>query len=369
MLHRIHHIAARVRSCVLALLLGSAVFAADAAAQQWVTPPVSAPRVRQFIFQSASVGAEVSYHVYLPAAYHADPGRRFPVLYWLHGSNSATAGISQVSAWFDAAISAGRIRPMIVVFPNGLPFGMWCNWANGTAPVEDMVIQDLLPEIDARFRTITEPRGRIIEGFSMGGYGAGRLGFTYNQLFGGISLLGGGPLQLDFLNEPPGSAVPLELRLMIYERVYASDPDLFLARSPWLLAEQHRAELLASGIPIRQLIGQLDFTLPANLEFHQRLIDLAIPHVFFNPPGVAHDALGLFNAIGEANWPFYHAVFGPPRGACPADFNHDGFVDFFDFDDFASAFARGLSSADFNADGFIDFFDFDDFTAAFDAGC
>jgi hypothetical protein len=54
---------------------------------------------------------------------------------------------------------------------------------------------------------------------------------------------------------------------------------------------------------------------------------------------------------------------------CPADFNNDGFVDFFDFDDFVIVFETGGATADFNNDGFIDFFDFDDFTLAFETGC
>ena len=57
---------------------------------------------------------------------------------------------------------------------------------------------------------------------------------------------------------------------------------------------------------------------------------------------------------------------------CPADFNADGFTDFFDFDDFVACFEGSCPdglSADFNADGFTDFFDFDDFVSAFDAGC
>jgi murein tripeptide amidase MpaA len=56
----------------------------------------------------------------------------------------------------------------------------------------------------------------------------------------------------------------------------------------------------------------------------------------------------------------------PPN---PADFNGDGFVDFFDFDDFVTCFEGGAcppgKSADFNNDGFVDFFDFDDFVIAF----
>ncbi len=55
--------------------------------------------------------------------------------------------------------------------------------------------------------------------------------------------------------------------------------------------------------------------------------------------------------------------------ACGADFNSDGFVDFFDFDEFVIAFESGDPRADFNRDGFTDFFDFDEFTQAFEAGC
>lgn len=54
---------------------------------------------------------------------------------------------------------------------------------------------------------------------------------------------------------------------------------------------------------------------------------------------------------------------------CPADFNQDGSVDFFDYLDFVDAFSSGDSAADFNADASIDFFDYLDFVDAFSAGC
>jgi hypothetical protein len=57
------------------------------------------------------------------------------------------------------------------------------------------------------------------------------------------------------------------------------------------------------------------------------------------------------------------------RPGCSADFNADGQLDFFDYLDFAQAFASDDPSADFNTDGQIDFFDYLDFAAAFDLGC
>ena len=54
---------------------------------------------------------------------------------------------------------------------------------------------------------------------------------------------------------------------------------------------------------------------------------------------------------------------------CFADFNCDGFLDFFDYDAFVAAFETGDTRADYNRDGFLDFFDYDDFVTAFETGC
>ncbi len=58
---------------------------------------------------------------------------------------------------------------------------------------------------------------------------------------------------------------------------------------------------------------------------------------------------------------------------CPADFNEDGFLDFFDYDDYVNCFENNIcppgQNADFNGDGFVDFFDYDAYVAAFERGC
>jgi hypothetical protein len=89
---------------------------------QWVTPEIKAPRVSFHTFDSAAAKARVSYHLYTPAAYDRveNTDRRFPVVYWLHGSGGGAAGIAKVAATFDAAIEAGKTPPCLVVFVNGL---------------------------------------------------------------------------------------------------------------------------------------------------------------------------------------------------------------------------------------------------------
>ena len=54
---------------------------------------------------------------------------------------------------------------------------------------------------------------------------------------------------------------------------------------------------------------------------------------------------------------------------CVADFNGDGFVDFFHYLDFVTAFENGDTAADINGDAFLDFFDYLDFVEAFETGC
>ncbi len=66
-----------------------------------------------------------------------------------------------------------------------------------------------------------------------------------------------------------------------------------------------------------------------------------------------------------------YVLFEP--APCPADFNGDTAVDFFDYDDFVTCFEGGTcppgTTADFNNDTAVDFFDYDDFVMAFEAGC
>jgi S-formylglutathione hydrolase FrmB len=285
----------------------------------WVTAAVTAPQVQFRVFASASVGENVSYHVFLPEAYTVQPTRRFPVLYWLHGSNAGTTGVAPVAARFNQAMNLGLIPPMIIVFPNGLPNGMWCDALSGLQPVESMLVQDLIPEVERQFRAIPRARGRLVEGFSMGGYGAARIGLKYNTLFAGFSMLGAGPLQLDFLQEGPNFQ-PIEVRRRILNEVYGGDPAHFEAQSPWRLAEAV-VGALPSGYPVRQLIGTLDFTLQPNRDFHQRLEQIALPHVYVEVPGVDHSALAIMNSMGAAFWTFHQLALTPLN----EDVFNDGF--------------------------------------------
>lgn len=275
---------------------------------QWITPEVLAPGLQRYILDSKVAQVKVSYHLYLPEAYRSESSRRYPVIYWLHGSGGGLPGIRPITRFFDAAIRSGKIPPAILVFPNSFASGMWCDSMDGNRPIESVFIKELLPEVDAKFRTIAKPEGRILEGFSMGGYGAGRLGFKYPELFGGISMLAGGPLDLEFRG-PRAEANPVE-RTRILESVYGGQMSVFKKQSPWTIAETN-SDKLRKCILIRMCIGESDFTLPANREFSAHLKQLSIPHTLKIVPNVGHDTLALLRTLGDENWRFYRAVLQP----------------------------------------------------------
>lgn len=296
-------------------LLFTLFWSSVAFAQQkhvWVLPEAETPQVKRVLFDSKVAGEKVSCYVFTPPIYEAEKERRFPVLYWLHGSGGSSAGsAAQVAQRYGEAMRAGKIPPMILVFPNGLPMGMWCDWKDGSVKLETMFIEELMPHIDANYRTLAKREGRIIEGFSMGGYGAARLGFKHPQLFAAVSLLGAGPLQADF-NEAPRAGP--RGRDQLLDTVYGGDMAYYRAQSPWQIVEQN-ADKLRSGLLIRQIIGDRDETLRFNREFKQHVDTLKIPHSYRQLPGIPHNPNLVLNTLGEDNWGFYQQALGKENPA------------------------------------------------------
>jgi hypothetical protein len=99
--------------------------------------------------------------------------------------------------------------------------------------------------------------------------------------------------------------------------------------------------------------------------------------VWYVQPGGANginNARQIVAAAREgASGPVGAVRLTPMVNGCPSDFNSDGSLDFFDYDDFVTCFEGAAcppgADADFNGDGSVDFFDYDDFVAAFEGGC
>ncbi len=281
----------------------------------WVTRQADVPRVSFHRFHSAVAGTDVSYHLYTPLEYDQFPDRRFPVLYWLHGTEGGINHIRPVARLFHFGIRDHGLPPLLVVFVNGLSKRLWTDSKDGRAPIESVFIRDLIPQIDQSLRTIAGPHGRILEGFSMGGYGAARIGFQHPELFGGISILAAGPLSPEF-EGPRANGNPL--RDEILRDVCSSDMQYFRATHPWNMAQQNAAQLRHAGTIIRQATGTSDFSLTLNRTYHEHLQTQQIPHEYHEVPNVAHDTPALL--AGLANAQFYRKALTPrPPAKAPAE--------------------------------------------------
>ncbi len=141
--------------------------------------PVPHGEVRIVWYQSSTLDAMRSMHVYTPPGY--DGGNaRYPVFYLLHGGGDDDSGWSTIGrAGFilDNLLAARKAKPMIVVMPNGsmprsasLPAG--APGAAGAAAQErfaNELLKDVMPLVEKNYRVLANHENRAIAGLSMGG--------------------------------------------------------------------------------------------------------------------------------------------------------------------------------------------------------
>ncbi|MDX2147457.1 MAG: hypothetical protein SFZ23_08025 [Planctomycetota bacterium] len=115
---------------------------------------------------------------------------------------------------------------------------------------------------------------------------------------------------------------------------------------------------------------QLFAGVPFVLEFQGFGAHLVVVGSFVEQgPPLYAEPLFLNGAEFDPRWRIGFDTFMEGGSVCVADFNRDGQSDFFDYLDFAAAFAADDPAADINLDGQVDFFDYLDFASAFDQGC
>ena len=149
--------------------------------------PVVPPTVQNIVVPSPALGGYADQvYVVLPPGYASHPGRRYPVLYLLHGFPGEPAqflNVGQVASAEATLVAAGQMQPVILVMPSGsrslLADEEWVNGISKGNAWETFVARDLVTSIDARYRTIASASGRGIAGLSEGGYGALNIGLHH----------------------------------------------------------------------------------------------------------------------------------------------------------------------------------------------
>jgi enterochelin esterase family protein len=165
-------------------------------------------QVRSHWFQSKITDAWRRAFVYTPPDYDHDSTRRYPVLYLQHGAGENERGwIEQGHADFilDNLLAEKKAVPMIVVMNSGYATKAGAGTVTGTNAVANMMrttaafgevmLNEIIPSIDAQFRTRAEREGRAMAGLSMGSMQALDLALHHLDQFAWIAAMSRPPIQ------------------------------------------------------------------------------------------------------------------------------------------------------------------------------
>jgi enterochelin esterase-like enzyme len=158
--------------------------------------------VRARWYHSQVTGEFRRAYVYTPPDYDAHPGTRYPVLYLQHGAGEDERGWStqgRMSFILDNLIAAGKAKPMIVVMDRGYATSTGTTvrptrgGGAGARPAnfQDVVLKDLIPLIDATYRTLADRDHRAIAGLSMGSMQALQIALAHLDRFSYIGSFSG----------------------------------------------------------------------------------------------------------------------------------------------------------------------------------
>ncbi|MAS96629.1 MAG: hypothetical protein CMO55_25855 [Verrucomicrobiales bacterium] len=262
----------------------------------WKMPPVEGPNLSYKTFESESAGEEVSYLLFLPPGYEQAKEERFPVVYWLHGIGGSQRGVPQICSNITKAIKAKKMPATIFVFANGMVDSFYCDSLNEDRPVESMIVKDLIPHVDETYRTVATREGRMIEGFSMGGFGAGHLGFKYPELFGSVSIIDGALIDLGMMKRRHSH---------LFKKIFDEKDGVFEAEHPLFLLEKNGADIKGRTV-IRQAVGKIQ---EPNQALHDAMTEKGIDHEYESFPEAGHAVNVIYDKLGDKNWAFYERAF------------------------------------------------------------
>jgi enterochelin esterase-like enzyme len=159
--------------------------------------------------------------VYTPPEYDKDITQRYPVLYLQHGGGENETGWpnqGKTNLIMDNLIAEGKAKPFIIVMDNGTwrmpensrpprqgerPSGPWppAGWADG---FKKTLLEDIIPMIDANYRTLADQSHRAMAGLSMGGMQTRVITLANTNVFSHIGIFSGGSISVEDVNNAPG---------------------------------------------------------------------------------------------------------------------------------------------------------------------
>lgn len=228
--------------------------------------------IRTHLYKSKSNGTIRELTVYVPPGYDENPGKRYPVLYLLHGfanDHHSWHRYGRANDILDNLLAQGAINPFLVVMPLGYGGARINGDGTGIAPegggrfrgdaslYERDILEDIIPMIDGKYRTMAVREQRAIFGFSMGGGQSSRIGLGHLDTFSHVGVMSAGMA---------GGADTEPMKSL------AADPE----------AANQRLKLLWIAC------GKDDFAMPGARTLSETLTAAGIKHTFVETEGAHH---------------------------------------------------------------------------------
>ena len=270
-------------------------------AENWNNSPAKMPaNVQHKTFKSASMNVDVGYCIYLPPDYEKDTTKRYPVIYFLHGRGGTEAGNFFIDDMLDKAIKAGTVPPLIYVHAMGGRNSGYVDSVDGKIMGQSVIVKELIPHIDATYRTVATRSGRAIEGFSKGGQGALLIAYKFPEMFSSVCGYGAGL----------ANGVELKKELpAVFKEMHNDDIQQFDDTSAWAFVKKN-ADTIRATLPIALALGSKDQHLKRNQHMHAVLDELKIPHEYTELEGVGHDTKKVYELVGVKGFQFHAKYFG-----------------------------------------------------------
>lgn len=251
--------------------------------------PLTAPaQIRDLSYPSKLNHQDIPIKVYTPPGYEQSK-ERYPVVYNLHGGGGSPARQwDRTRQTLTKAMEQKLVRPMIYVYVNGLGNTEFVNTADGKL-IERSIVEELIPFIDANYRTIAAKAGRAIDGFSMGGFGCLSVALRHPELFSAVVAY--------------GAALVITAKGKNYR-----SPEHFAEHDPWSIVRAKQEEV-RRNLRVRMICGDSDGLYDSNVKFKALLDDLKIPVDWVAVPGVAHCTQCLYEETGVESLQFIAASF------------------------------------------------------------
>ena len=178
-------------------------------------------QVREILFPSKSTNTSRRAFVYTPPGYEKDLNKRYPVLYLQHGWGENEYGWpnqGKANLIIDNLIASGKAKPFIIVMTYGMTNEVKIGGLRNfdITPFQTVLVDELIPYIDANFRTLTDQTNRAMAGLSMGGFETRLITLKNLDTFSHIGLFSGGSISPDDVNNTPGFKDKIKLVFVSY---------------------------------------------------------------------------------------------------------------------------------------------------------